>query len=132
SRMARVASGVTSRKATPVPPVVKIAETCPPSASVARRAPISDTSSGITSITVTCQPSCSRRSRTDGPERSERDPALTESLMVRTAALGMGSLFAAEIAALSPGLFEQIQILNFDGLVERFGHVVHGESGDRG
>jgi hypothetical protein len=85
SKIARVASGVTSRGATPVPPVVKMAEICSPSERVARRSLISETTSGMTSMTATLQPSCSRRSRTAGPERSARVPRLTESLMVNTA-----------------------------------------------
>ena len=42
----RAASGVTSRSATPVPPVVRISETCPESASRFRTAAIRSTSSG--------------------------------------------------------------------------------------
>src|ERR1019366_2824547 len=127
----RVASGVTSRGATPVPPVVKMAETWPPSARVARRALISEASSGMASMTETLQPSCSNRSRAAGPERSARAPALTESLMVRTAALVMIPL-AAEVSAFAAGLFEQVKILDLDGFVERFEHVVNRECGHRG
>src|ERR1019366_2717858 len=131
SKLVRAASGVTSRGPTPVPPVVKIAATCPPSASVASRSAISEITSGMVSMTATLQPICSSRSRTAGPERSTRVPALTESLIVRTAALIMLPL-AAEISALSSGLFQQVQILDFDRLIQRFGHVVHRQSGDGG
>jgi hypothetical protein len=58
-------------------------------------------------------------------------PALTESLMVKTAALVMIPL-AAEVPALPAGLFEQVEILDFDGFVERFEHVVNRERGHRG
>src|SRR5256886_8493063 len=50
-------------------------------------------SSGSTSATETCQPSCSNRSRTAGPEVSCRVPAAAESEMVRTAAWVMSVVF---------------------------------------
>src|SRR5438477_2448715 len=131
SNTARVASGVTSRGATPVPPVVKIAATCPPSESVASRWLISEITSGITSITATLQPSCSNRSRRAGPERSVRVPALTESLMVKTAALVIFP-FAAEVTAFPAGFFQQVQILDLDRFVERLGHIVDRERGHTG
>src|ERR1019366_3133653 len=137
SRTARVASGVTSRGATPVPPVVKIAEIRPPSAKVAKRLAISAGSSGMTSNTETFQPSCSSRSRTAGPERSVRVPAVTESLMVKTAALimfpsGCGCAAdprAPKVAALPPGFLKQVKILDFDRLIERFDHIVNRQRG---
>src|SRR5581483_4090416 len=121
----RVASGVTSRKAIPVPPVVKTADTRPESARSARRPPIAAASSGRTSSTETRQPSCSSRSRTAGPEMSERVPLCAESLMVSTAASIIRS-------ALASGLFEQVHILNLDGFIESLRHVVYGQGGDRG
>jgi hypothetical protein len=66
-----------------------MAETWPPSANVANRRLISPVSSGIASIAETFQPNCSNRSRTAGPDPSTRVPALTESLIVKTAALVM-------------------------------------------
>jgi len=86
SMTARVASGVTSRAAMPVPPVVKMAETSLPSASVARRREMNSASSEITSMAATVQPNWPSRSATAGPETSWRAPACTESLIVRTAA----------------------------------------------
>src|ERR1039457_4238581 len=108
-----------------------VAAPCTPSASVASRPLISEITSGMVSMTATLQPSCSNRSRTAGPERSTRVPALTESLMVKTAALIMGVL-TAEISALSAGLFQQVHILDFDRLIQGLGHVVHRESGHGG
>jgi hypothetical protein len=46
--------------------------------------------------------------------------------MVRTAAVTL------KISALAACFFEEVDVLDFDALVERFGHVVDGERGDRG
>src|SRR5690242_21846780 len=96
---------------------------------------MSTATSGRISAMETCQPSCSNLSRTAGPERSSRLPAAALSLMVRTAASIIASLpvgSAAVIAALSAGFFQQVHVLNFDGLVQRLGHVVDGERGGGG
>ena len=52
--------------------------------------------------------------------------------MVRTAALIMAFLCTAEVSALAAGLFEQVEILDLDGFVERLGHVVNGQRGHGG
>jgi len=88
---ARVASGVTSRAAMPVPPVVTISG----NAAARRRNAASSVawSSGTTSILSTTKWFFCKSSRTAGPERSERVPEETESLMVRTTLLVSGFKF---------------------------------------
>ena len=83
---ARVASGVTSRGDSPVPPEVTTS-TNPSSLARRRRDSISARSSGKTSIRGTSNPDSTRIRFASGPERSSRLPAAAESLMVRTKAL---------------------------------------------
>ncbi len=81
---ARVASGVTSRAAMPVPPVVTTREA--EAASRRSAASITFCSSGTISIFSTAKWFSCKSSFTAGPERSAREPAEAESLTVRTAA----------------------------------------------
>jgi len=83
STTARVASGVTSRGPSPVPPEVKTASQSSPlvqARSVPRMRPAS---SGKTSSALTTQPCFSSNSRITGPERSARPPAAAASLRTR-------------------------------------------------
>src|SRR5215471_246003 len=104
SQTARVASGVTSRLAIPVPPVVTTNRTW-----ALRRTRISRmtaSSSGTISRETTRKFFFSRTSATAGPPRSARSPREEESLTVTTAAVSSGveedifflSLFAATVA----------------------------------
>ena len=84
SHTSRVASGVTSRAVSPVPPVVtiKLALTeCRRNA-----AAIKSTSSGRTSAATTVTPALSSNWRTAGPERSIWLPLEQRSLIVSTTA----------------------------------------------
>lgn len=85
STIAMVASGVTSRGPTPVPPVVRIMSASLASAVFCRRFSIVARSSGKTWDETICQPSSLQRVTTAGPERSSDFPLLTESLIVTTA-----------------------------------------------
>jgi hypothetical protein len=83
---ARVASGVLSRGANPVPPVVRIKFTSPRSAYSLSLAEIKSRSSDRISETATRAPSFSSSVTTAGPDRSSRSPREAESLIVNTAA----------------------------------------------
>jgi len=85
STTARVASGVTSRGPTPVPPVVRITSASLASAVFLSSVTIAARSSGKRCEDATCQPSSLQRAMTAGPERSSDFPLLTESLIVTTA-----------------------------------------------
>ena len=76
STTARVASGVTLRAPSPVPPVVKTASQSSPSVQARSVPRMRSTSSGRTSSAWTCQPRLSSNSRTAGPDRSSRRPPL--------------------------------------------------------
>mmetsp|Transcript_4217 Transcript_4217/g.14669 ORF Transcript_4217/g.14669 Transcript_4217/m.14669 type:complete len:201 (+) Transcript_4217:160-762(+) len=98
SATASVASGVTSRGDTPVPPVVSTRFT--PAAAAeeeevhsARLASIAPRSSGTTAVASTasekapvCSPYCRRHATASGPDSSSYTPAEARSLTVRTAA----------------------------------------------
>src|SRR5690348_14114006 len=77
-----VASGVTSRGPSPVPPVVSTRSTFVVSASAANCARMSASSSGTTDLEITRQPSSPQRDSSALPERSSRVPEETESLTV--------------------------------------------------
>lgn len=84
SQMVSVASGVISRSAMPVPPVVTMRRAC--LASLIKAAWIWVESSGTSSRPVTWKPEVARSSATAGPEASWRSPRAQESLTVITAA----------------------------------------------
>ena len=87
SSTARVASGVTSRGESPVPPVVTISPIRFSSAH-SRSAPlICSCSSGTTAVWTTSNPACSSMARTAGPLVSCRSPRLPRSLTVMTAGM---------------------------------------------
>jgi len=83
STTARVASGVTSRGPSPVPPEVKTASQSSPSVQARSVRRIRSASSGKISIAPTSHPRLSSNSRTAGPERSSRLPAAAASLNTR-------------------------------------------------
>src|SRR5256714_12131897 len=85
-----VASGVTSSRVIPVPPVVKT-KRAPPSARRAIACEIASRSSDTTSCTVS-SPAASHSSTSAGPERSSPSPRAIVVEMVRTAARTRGSL----------------------------------------
>jgi hypothetical protein len=85
STTAIVASGVTSRGPTPVPPVVRITSASLASAVFSRSVAIAARSSGKTCEDTTCQRRSLQRAMTAGPEQSSDFPLLTESLIVTTA-----------------------------------------------
>src|SRR5215469_6587512 len=104
SQTARVASGVTSRLAIPVPPVVTTNRTSTLKRTrISRMAP---SSSGTIARETTRKFFFSRASATAGPPRSARSPREEESLTVTTAAVSSGveedifflGLFAATVA----------------------------------
>lgn len=86
SRSGVTASGVTSRRPIPVPPVVTTSRIPSPSMAVRTQSAMASISSGTTSIRSTWKPCRSRRSRTAGPEASIRFPDETLSLQVMTRA----------------------------------------------
>src|SRR5579862_2551339 len=88
SQTARVASGVTSRFAIPVPPVVTTKRACPLNRT--RMSRIARSSSGTISRATTLKFFFSRASATAGPPRSARSPRKEESLTVTTAAVRSG------------------------------------------
>jgi len=85
SATARVASGVTSRAAMPVPPVVTIRLVV--SLNWMSDASICARSSGSTFAAMMRRPACSSAATTAGPDLSGRSPAAERSLMVSTAAV---------------------------------------------
>ena len=89
SQTARVASGVTSRGAKPVPPVVTISCTVPLSASRHSTASISACSSGTMTASTTAYPASFQHGRHQGPPPSGRSPRKLRSLTVTTAALNI-------------------------------------------
>lgn len=95
SQTARVASGVTSRSAIPVPPVV----TTSLAASAALR--IASSMTSCSSGTITCStvshPAPSNVRVTAGPERSSRKPFEHASLTVITPALRDGEVVESEV-----------------------------------
>ncbi len=85
SQTSLVASGVTSRAANPVPPVVTIN---PEASAWRRKAPaINFSSSGRTSSATTLAPADSSSCRTAGPETSTCSPLEQRSLIVSTTAV---------------------------------------------
>jgi hypothetical protein len=83
SATAMVASGVTSRGPTPVPPVVTIKSVSFESAVFFRNAAMPSRSSGKTAASTIFQPSSLHRPATAGPELSSYFWLATESLTVR-------------------------------------------------
>ena len=80
----------------------------------------------------TRQPSCSRRAWTAGPGAIR---ALSRGNGIADRKDRHGFHFAAlppVVAALAAGLFEQVQVLDVDGFIERLGHVVDRQRGNRG
>src|SRR5690242_4730612 len=117
---ARVASGVTSRGAIPVPPVVATNCTSPAKRRIA--CSISACSSGTTPEERTKKPLLSRTRVTAGPDKSSRPPRAQESLIVRTAAVG-GLAVEEDIffltrcsAFIALGLIKQTQALHQQAL----------------
>lgn len=92
-KMPRVASGVTSRKATPVPPVVKISEISFWSAHSCNCAAIFAASSGTIAVVTTDQFSSWQQRQSAGPDSSGRVPRAEESLTVKIATRIMVLLF---------------------------------------
>src|SRR5439155_18487980 len=126
-----VASGVTSRCDSPVPPVVRIKSFSPLFTKRSSSPPIWVASSGTRCLPATFHPSSVTRASRAGPDWSTRVPAKVESLTVTTATLMLASIRTPEIPALAAGLFEQIHVLNLDAFVECLGHVVYRERGYR-
>ena len=79
----RVASGVTSRGAKPVPPVVRMISRPPSSAQADRVLRRSGNSSGRMAVRSTFQPWAVTSSASAGPERSGRSPRAARSEEVR-------------------------------------------------
>jgi hypothetical protein len=100
SAIAMVASGVTSRGPTPVPPVVSIKSASFESAAFFRCAEMPSRSSGRTAASTICQPSSRHRPATAGPELSSYFWLATESLTVR-----METRMAWRICGLTFGYF---------------------------
>ncbi len=118
--ISRIASGVKSRAAIPVPPVVRIKPQ--PCALKARMVVlIFPSSSGMTASPCTTQPYCSAAARTAGPPRSSYCPAEARSEMVM-----MPTVMAMRLALL---LREQTDVGDFHGFVHRFAHVVNRQEG---
>ena len=114
----RVASGVTSRGANPVPPVVRTTAT--PESASSRIADAIRSASSETIRRSTSNPSSRRRLSNRSPDESSRTPALTPSETVRTAA------FTQALR-----LLDQLHLVDDHSLVDRLRHVVHGERGHR-
>src|SRR5579864_6909416 len=118
SQTSRVASGVTSRAAMPVPPVVTTKRAC--TLRRIRASRIADSSSGTTSRAATRKPFFSRAAATAGPPRSSRSPRADESLMVITAAVSSGVeediFFFGLLSAVAIGFIEQSQPLHQQSL----------------
>src|SRR5262249_55137086 len=104
----RVASGVTSRSAIPVPPTVTTSRAT--SLHSMMRAAIWSFSSGTTEAWITRKPAFSRRRTTAGPEVSSRLLWKEESLTVRTAAVFTVSRFE-HVFAVAIGFVEQPESL---------------------
>src|SRR5438445_1730060 len=106
---ARVASGVTSRDAIHVPPVVTTRRA--KSLHSISRAMIWSFSSGSTEVWITLKPAASSRRAMAGPERSGRLFRKEESLMVSTAAVAVFTCSGFEdvFFSIAVGLVQQPQ-----------------------
>ena len=99
STTARVASEVTSRGPSPVPPEVKTASQSSPSVQARSVSRMRVASSGRTSIAPTSHPRLSSNPRTAGPDRSSRLPPAAASLSTRIfARRGIGA-FSFQLSA---------------------------------
>ena len=92
-----------------------------------RQAAISARSSGTTTRSATVKPACFKA------RRHSRPGLVGPGAPARTVAdrHDRGRIITLEISALAAGLFEQVDVLDLDSLVERLGHVVDRERGDR-
>src|SRR5271166_1598802 len=133
---ARLASGVRSLGAKPVPPVVRIRSQRSESAQWQRRASITSRVSGSSSTPATSAPIASANSASFGPLSSVLSPRALDVEMLRTAArtspLGDEAVLAPPAAAATAYLLEQLDALDQHPALETLDHVVHRQSGNGG
>src|SRR4051794_12046762 len=128
----RVASGVTSEGANPVPPVVSTRSH--PSASQNRRraTEIRARSSGTSSVAAISAPSSRAKSASAGPLWSSAGLVTREVLTVRIAARKTPSLaLAAHVVVAAAGLLEQRELVDRDAPLDPLHHVVDRQRSDR-
>src|SRR6516162_9809236 len=134
--IARVASGVTSVGANPVPPVLSTSSQRSTSDQCRRRSSILPRSSAISSRPAISAPKPSASRARRGPPRSSPLPAARELLTVMIAARMRRSararaVVAPPLPATTAALLQQRQPLHLDPPLDALDHVIHGQGRDR-